>query len=291
MHPSYLQQYLQRIRFDTGRNDLTPSLNLLNRLIESHQRTIPFESINPFLGIGVELEDSALQQKLLHSQRGGYCFEHNKLFSQILLQLGFTVESYAARVTLNQQSSQPNAAPTHRMNLVTLDDKHYIADVGFGLHTPPVAVPLTPAGAEVEYHSSSYMVVLSDQYYQLRSRYQGEWKELYRFTRTPAQEADFDMANWYLTTHPESKFRNNLIATKLTPEGRISLQNTELNIYDRDGLKESQQLRSPQEVIQCLYDHFAIAVTNPQHLNEVLIHSLFQHAGNNTCKETIRRAV
>ncbi|WP_223670648.1 arylamine N-acetyltransferase family protein [Kangiella shandongensis] len=291
MQPSYLQQYLKRIHFNSDTHDLTPSLTLLNQLIESHQRTIPFESINPFLGIGVELEDFALQKKLLHSQRGGYCFEHNKLFSQILLQLGFRVESYAARVTLNQQSDQPDVAPTHRMSIVTLGDERYIADVGFGLHTPPVAVPLSTTGAEVEYHSNSYMAVLNGHYYQLRSRYQGKWKELYRFTRTPAQEADFDMANWYLTTHPESKFRNNLIATKLTPEGRISLQNNELKIYVRDGLKESQQLTSSQQVIQCLHKHFAIQVAKPQHLNEVLNHRLFHDVNANTCTQTIRKAV
>src|SRR6478735_4651767 len=46
----------------------------------------------------VALDAPTLEQKLVRDGRGGYCYEHNLLFSRVLKTLGFKVRELAGRV-------------------------------------------------------------------------------------------------------------------------------------------------------------------------------------------------
>lgn len=75
-------------------SDLPP----LRTLVAAHVANIPFENLNPLLGLPVELELAALQQKMVHDGRGGCCFEQNLLFAGVLRTIGFDVSGLIARV-------------------------------------------------------------------------------------------------------------------------------------------------------------------------------------------------
>jgi N-hydroxyarylamine O-acetyltransferase len=56
----------------------------------------------------------------------------------------------------------------------------------------------------------------------LQARFDDVWRDLYRFTLEPHFAADFEIANWFTSTHPQSLFRNHLVIERATPEVRIS---------------------------------------------------------------------
>src|SRR5213593_335985 len=94
-HAMDLAAYLQRIGW-TGR--VAPDRPSLQALAAHHAAAIPFENLDPLLGLPVALDLPSLEAKLVHAGRGGYCFEHNTLFAEVLTQIGFEVTRLAARV-------------------------------------------------------------------------------------------------------------------------------------------------------------------------------------------------
>lgn len=72
-----LTAYFDRINY---RGATDPTLDVLQDLVTVHSRTIPFENLDPLLGVPVDdLSPQALADKLVLRRRGGYCFEHNGL--------------------------------------------------------------------------------------------------------------------------------------------------------------------------------------------------------------------
>src|SRR5690349_5705802 len=72
-----LTAYFDRINY-CGPTE--PNLDVLQHLVTGHTRTIPFENLDPLMGIPVDdLSPEALTDKLVRRRRGGYCFEHNGL--------------------------------------------------------------------------------------------------------------------------------------------------------------------------------------------------------------------
>lgn len=270
-----LDRYFKRVQLHRNVS-LTPNYELLTTLIEQHLTHISFENIDPLLGTGVELDIEAITQKLINSERGGYCFEHNKIFLHVLQKLGFKSYSLAARVTLNREHNDINVAKSHRFNCVEIGQRLYLADVGFGLYTPPKPIEIVPKKSSNQSHGG-YKLTDCDGGYCLQTYISDQWKELYRFTLQAVQEADFEVANWYLTTHPDSTFQKRLIVSKMTTDGRYSLNNQELNFYphDSDQEKTTHTLSSAQEVIRCLRDTFGIKVANISHLELKLTKMLF----------------
>jgi hypothetical protein len=70
-----LQAYLRRIQYSGA---LQPTEALLASLHRAQIYAIPFENIDIILGRGINLDPAALFDKLVHKQRGGYCFESLK---------------------------------------------------------------------------------------------------------------------------------------------------------------------------------------------------------------------
>src|ERR1700758_5278811 len=91
-----LNEYFDRIGY---RGPAEPNLDALQGLVTAHTRTIPFENLDPLLGIPVDdLSPEALVDKLVHRRRGGYCYEQNGLMGYVLAEIGFRVRRLAARV-------------------------------------------------------------------------------------------------------------------------------------------------------------------------------------------------
>ena len=79
----------------------------------------------------VKLDLKSLQAKLVDAGRGGYCFEHNTLFANVLRQLHFKVQEGTARVrwTMPQGVRTPRV---HCLLFVEAEGDDYLVDVGFG---------------------------------------------------------------------------------------------------------------------------------------------------------------
>src|SRR5258708_29770114 len=137
-----LDAYFRRIAY---RGPPAATLATLQALHALHAESIPFENLSPLLGESVRLDPASLEAKLVRGGRGGWCFEHNLLFSHVLLALGFDVTRLAARVRWNVPAG-PVPARTHMLLRVRLRQGRYHAGVAFRrlTRTPPPAPRTAP---------------------------------------------------------------------------------------------------------------------------------------------------
>lgn len=108
--------YLERLMMAREK----PSRAYLDRLVDAHQRMIPFENLDTVLwNRPVSLEPDKLMEKILLKRRGGYCFELNGLFCILLSELGFRAALCPCR---QLRHTEPCPVPaTHCAILVFLD--------------------------------------------------------------------------------------------------------------------------------------------------------------------------
>ena len=106
-----LTGYFDRINY---RGAAEPNIDVLQDLVTAHTQSIPFENLDPLLGVPVDdLSPEALTDKLVHRRRGGYCYEHNGLMGYVLAELGFRVRRLAGRVVWMRPADSPLPAQTH----------------------------------------------------------------------------------------------------------------------------------------------------------------------------------
>jgi N-hydroxyarylamine O-acetyltransferase len=250
-----LSAYLARIGYDGPR---TPTLETLRAIQLLHPQAIPFENLNPLLGIPVRLDIESLQEKLVRSRRGGYCFEHNTLLSHALRALGFRLGHLGGRVVWNRPDPAVTPPRSHMILRVELPEGVHIADVGFGMSaTAPLR--LEPEIEQATPHET-FRLLRSGAWFTLQCRLKGEWASFYRFDLTGQEPIDYEVANYYVSTWPTSHFVNSLLAARATPDGRCGLRDNRLSIHRLDGTGEQRTLSSAGEISTVLGDLFGIAV-------------------------------
>jgi N-hydroxyarylamine O-acetyltransferase len=251
MEPLDLDAYFARIGYS---GDLRPTLPVLEKLHLAHATHIPFENLDILLGRPIRLDLASLQAKLVRSQRGGYCFEQNLLFGRVLEQIGFNVTILAARVRYRATRLLPR---THVLLQVEVDGNSWLADVGFGGAGLLGPIRLAPGEAQRQF-AWTYQVVEEAGMRVLRSRVGERWEGLYAFTLEPQHLPDLEMANYYVSTHPESRFVQTLAVQRASPEVRYALRNREF-IIDRGaaGLT-TRTIADDDEILRLLAEQFGL---------------------------------
>ena len=245
-----LDAYFARVGYDGSR---APTLDTLRALHRFHPAAIAFENLDPLLKRPVRLDIGALMDKLVHAGRGGYCYEHNILFQAALRAIGFTVASLAARVQWNVPPGTDT--PRYHMLLrIDLPDGPYIADVGFGRLTLTAPLRLA-AGIEQQTPHGLYRLVAIGSEFQMQTRLEGTWSPIYQLSLQEQTHSDWEAANWYTSTHPESRFTRGLMAARCDEHCRYGLFNMDLRVY-REGSTERRRLKSAPELVAVLRDTF-----------------------------------
>lgn len=254
-----------------------PTVETVQALVASHNRSIPFENLDPVMGIPVaDLSAAALTDKLVHRRRGGYCYEQNGLMGYVLEELGFGVERLAGRVVwLNPDGPLP--AQTHHVLSVTAPDVdgRLLVDVGFGGQTLTSPIRLE-AGPVQQTRHEPYRIRERGDGYQLEAEVRGEWQPLYMFTARPQPRIDLEVGSWYVSTHPDSFFVTGVTAALVTDDARWNLRGRNLAIH-RAGETEKIRFDTAAEVLDALTDRFGIDLTDlgdaadvEAHVNELL---------------------
>jgi N-hydroxyarylamine O-acetyltransferase len=251
-----LDAYLERIDY-RGASEAT--LATLQAVQRSHLASIPFENIDVRLGRPIGLDLETLQAKLVAGGRGGYCFEQNSLFAAALGTLGFEVSTLEARV--RPPGATATLARTHMVLHLTVDGQDWIADVGFGADGPLVPVPLD--GTVSEQSDDVYRIEREEESTcVLRRSWRGTWRDLYAFTLNPALPVDFEMANYFTSTHPESSFVRTLTVQRSGREQRQILRG---RIYTvRRGTRETEREISASELPALLENEFGLVIPSDE---------------------------
>ena len=253
-----LDAYFERIRY-TGRP--APNLATLRNIQLRHAMSIPFENLDVLLGRPIQLDLDSLQKKQIREKRGGYCFEQNALLAAALDTLGFDVTTLSARV--RWKAPEDLITPrTHMLLLVKLAEGPFIVDVGFGGLTPTTPLALEDLEAQPTTLEDFRLRRDGESGYDLQARIGPQWRNVYRFTTERNFPADYKLANWFVSTHPESPFTTNLIASRPDADRRYNLLNGRLTTRYRDGSVDHRPLHSIDEAATALERHFHLPQTN-----------------------------
>ncbi|MEU6393440.1 arylamine N-acetyltransferase [Streptomyces sp. NPDC046939] len=224
-----IDAYVARIGFD---GDLKQDVETLRALHRAHVAAIPFENLELMLGRPVPLDLSAVQDKLVHRRRGGYCYEHNLLFAAVLEHIGFSVRGLGARVRLNTTSLRP---VTHMLTRVQVDEDAWLCDVGFGAAGLREPIPLRD-GVQVTQGPWEFGIVReSEDIWVLRGRRPDDWHDVYAFTLEERHPVDYMVLNHYTSSHPRSTFVRRPVVQYGTADARRMLAGEEFVIAYADG--------------------------------------------------------
>ena len=198
-----IDRYLRRIRFSEA---IALSGESLSGLQKAHLAAIPYENLDILNGIPLSVDPTVIYKKVIDNLRGGFCFELNGLFSELLTSLGFKVTSYLSRFLYNRPEELP--IPTHRVLKVECEDGAFIADVGTFVDAPHMALRFAKKVVQSD-GFQSYMYkedpVLGQVLYQ-QDKETGKWKKFYSFMEYPFTHNDFAASSFYTEKHPDSRF-------------------------------------------------------------------------------------
>ena len=252
-HTIDLNAYGQRIGYH---GPLAPDITTLRAIATAHVAAIPFENLDPLLGVPVSLELEALQCKLVQQGRGGYCFEQNHLLLAVLRAIGFEVSGLIARVVW-MQPEETIAPQTHMLLRVELGGESWLVDVGFGSMALGGALRLQPQREQATAHEP-FRLLSDGANWRMQAQVRGEWHTLYHFDLQPHPPIDYVVANHYTSTYPGSHFTQGLIAARTLPDRRIGLRNREFVEHPLGGESVRRTLRDGVEVRQVLQEAFGI---------------------------------
>lgn len=244
-----VDKVLNRIGY-SGSLEVSPEL--LEGLQKAFLFSVPFENLDIHAQIPITLDPDRFYQKIVEQRRGGFCYECNTLFYQLLLHLGFDVHMVAARMVLGDI----NSTRYSHLALVVNLDQTWLADVGNGqsLHAP-MPIPsgdLITTAENIDYRIGPF----KDGEYALYFRKPGaDWLPRFGFSMTPRQLNDFEAMCRFHQTSPESLFMKQRLCTLPTERGRILLAGNTFTVTE-DGRETEVILANDDEIDTYLKKYF-----------------------------------
>lgn len=249
--------YLKRINYNGSRD---VNAQTLRELQLAHLMSVPFENLSIHAGEPIVLDEDALFTKIVEQRRGGFCYECNGLFAGLLRALGFDVAMLAAGVAHAGGGFGPIF--DHMTLMVTLDER-WLVDVGFGESF--VEPLLLDSRADQVQGTRSFRLVDEDNHQVLMLRNDGEdWQPQYRFTLEPYTLPDYEEMSHFHQTSPESHFTKNIVCSRATTDGRITLSGMRLiTTSGPQRARDERTLSTREEYDRVLHDEFGVVMRNP----------------------------
>jgi N-hydroxyarylamine O-acetyltransferase len=242
---------------------ISADLATLAAIHAAHVNAIPFEGLDPLLRRLVKLDRASLQEKLIASRRGGYCFEQNALLKAALEVIGFKVTGLGARVRWMSPPDSPLGPRTHMLLKVDLPEGPYLADVGFGSCVLDSPLPLK---TDIEQRTAmgTYRLSKTDGNFSLSAKRPTGWRSMYVFNLEPQIPSDYELGNWYASTSPLVPFTSTLILERVSSDARYKLINRQFAIEARDGqVVVERTIGSADELRKVLDEAFSVTPPVP----------------------------
>nr|WP_232808081.1 arylamine N-acetyltransferase [Serratia plymuthica] len=231
----------------------------LQQLHRCHMLSVPFENLSIIYRQGIHLEEPALFNKIVERNRGGFCYELNRLFAALLKDIGFNVQFISGEIRARDGSF---GAPFDHMALKVELDQPYLVDVGFGdSFLTPLKITTTEQQPQT---SGTFHLEQEGETYYLERRNgdnRSHAKTLYRFTLQAREPSEFDGMCHYHSTSPQSHFTQRLVCSRPTENGRVTLSENKL-IITEDHQRHESTLHSEDERRATLMRYFGIDLEN-----------------------------
>ncbi len=249
-----LSDYLKRIGYQGACH---ADIDTVQALMTHQLMHIPFENIDVLKRIEISMQPEKIVDKLIYQQRGGYCFELNGLFTQVLQALNIPYQLIGARPFVPGEK-KPR---THLALAVHLNDETWLCDLGFGRYGIRRPINLEQINQMIAQGDDRFMLTLDESgNYILKTLIKGGWAEQYEFDLIAQQWIDFIPANHFTSTHPDSLFVNNLVLVLYTETGRKIMNNYVLKLINA-GQQETQVI-SPPDMSRVIQDEFKLPFGN-----------------------------
>ena len=161
--------------------------------------------------------------------------------------------------------------------LIDLDDRPFIADVGFGGLTLTAPLDLV-VDIEQSTPHETFRVIRSGDGFVMQAKIASTRRSLYQFDLQPQFLPDYEVTNWYLSNHPSSHFVTGLIAARADRDCRYALRGNELAIHPTNGDTERHVLTSVDALRVALEDTFRLILPVGPELNLALERALIRAA-------------
>jgi N-hydroxyarylamine O-acetyltransferase len=247
-----VENYLARIGLEGTR--FIPDLVALKLLHRQHLLNVPFENLDIHWKRPIVLDTGAFYRKIVSENRGGFCYELNGLFNELLREIGFETRLLSARVAGRDGNFSPEY--DHLAILVIMGEMQYLADVGFGAFT---AEPMRfEPGVEHQDANGTFVIRRhEDDFFEVAKAEDFGWRSEYIFKPLGRDLLEFALRCEWHQSSPESHFMRNKICSLMTPDGRKTLTDTKLIVTKSDEKTESP-IASDDEFDRILMHEFGI---------------------------------
>jgi N-hydroxyarylamine O-acetyltransferase len=243
-----LDAYLARINYEGPR---APTFDAVAGILRAHIACIPFESFDVLLGRPIRLDPQNLQAKIVARRRGGYCFEHASLMYAVLEAIGFAPVRHCSRVVLFEPRRE--SVRQHMFLTISIDGADYVIDPGFGPFASTSPIPMD--GTRVPAAAPTHRLAREGSDWVLYVTKDGQQVAGWVSTMEEEFPVDFEMMNYYISTHPSSFFTNNILASAVIREGRVNIMNQGVHIV-RNGVAEPVHLPDRKALRSLVVQHF-----------------------------------
>lgn len=248
-----ISDYLKRIKFE---DEPQVSLSTLFKLHKQHAFHVPFENLDIYHRKYIPYNVHYFYEKIVEHKRGGFCYETNGLFYELLVAVGFKAHFISAHVHETKGHFGPEY--DHMAILVEFDGAQWLLDVGYG---DSFIEPLSIADAGKVQTQNGKQYLITDmgygQYKLSQAVHEQDFHDLYVFTTQARQWGEFYEMFVQHQTSPTSKFLKKRICTLPTPGGRVTLGNLRL-IITQNIQRSIVQLKSEEEFFENLKHYFNI---------------------------------
>lgn len=247
-----VEAYLARIGLD--RRDIHCGLNTLRTLQLQHLLHIPFENLDIHWKIPIVLDTERFYAKIVENRRGGYCYELNGLFNELLKALGYHTHLVSGRVFMGERGYSPEF--DHLGIVVKIADEEYLADVGFG-DFASVPLKLDPSDEQTDREGTFYVRATEHGAFAIGKLIDGKWTPELLFGRSSHDLHAFAERNEFQQHSPDSHFIKRKICSILTGEGRKTLTDGKF-IVTRGTERGETDIASPDHFTDLLQSEFGI---------------------------------
>jgi N-hydroxyarylamine O-acetyltransferase len=246
------EEYLRRIGIE--KTEIPPTLENLKFLQRQHLLRVPFENLDIHWKRPIVLDDKAFYEKIVGDGRGGFCYELNGLFYELLVEIGFQSKIISAKVSAG--NGKFGAEYDHLAILTSIGDKEYLVDAGFGDFT---AAPLEFVLETEQTDANGVFLIrkFDENYFEVVKKDAGVWKSEYIFTILERDLNEFTEMCFYQQSSPESHFTKGKVCSLMTENGRKTLTDKKF-IETKNGQKTEIDVNSEEEFNRILAREFSI---------------------------------
>jgi N-hydroxyarylamine O-acetyltransferase len=246
------EKYLRRIGIENS--DVAVNAESLKFLQKQHLLNVPFENLDIHWKRPIVLEIDKFYEKVVGEKRGGFCYELNGLFGELLNKNGFPSRMVAARVSTG--NGDFGAEYDHLALLTKVDGEEFLVDVGFGdFSAEPLKFDLDVA--QTDANGVFLIRKFDDAYFEVVKKDGSDWKSEYIFKDVARDLVEFTgMCNFHQTS-PESHFTRGKVCSLMLENGRKTLTDKKF-IETGSGEKRETEINSDDEFNTLLAREFYI---------------------------------